>query len=127
MGNIFRKKLQTRPAYVKCTVIIASSAEIAEKNRPTEDEIDTQVHFKKNHFVSSPESQSQFLDISAPAGRIILQIDENHQDEEEFLWDYDFQPTPEAIMGETKRNSCPSPRKVLDWSTTWAYRSDPYY
>lgn len=133
MGNILRKKLKTRPGHVKCTIVISYANEISKKKRRPEPEIEEKSSFQNTHFVPPP-AQPQSLDINAPAGRIILNMEEsyakyedifsddfyesNYEFAEDFIGESKYEPT-ENFMGETKKNSVASPRRGIDWSTVY--------
>ena len=115
MGNTLKRvkrKLNIRPKHVRCTVIISYENEFVEENRHSE-----VIAERRDSFDQIEERQ--LLDISAPAGRIILEMETNFASDEEIIEEIAPNWTPVEPIGETKTEVFrrPAPRKVLDWDS----------
>ena len=117
MGNTLRRvktKLKIRPKYVRCSVVIPYDNEIVEENRNSETIAERRDNFEE--IDKQPIAGCQSLDTSAPAGRIILEMETKHSDEI-FI--------QETKTEETKTEEFRRPVS-LDWDALISHRTSAF-
>ena len=97
---------------MRCAVVIPYDNEIVEENRHSEAIAERRDNFEQ--IGVEPIGESQSLDTSASAGRIILEMEAKYADEEIFIQETNAEETKTA---EFRR---PAPR---DWDSLISYRT----